>query len=226
MIADSLFDGTGAVPRPQRRRLIGETWSLVAPCPPFPDPAGLPAGGGRTVLVVPPFLAGDLFTAPLRDFLGRCGFRALGWGLGTNWGPTPRLLAGLRQRLLAAPAPVAVVGISLGGALARDLAHDHPGRIAHVATLASPVRLPTASTIEPLVRLCARRYARDVDLVRLARPVAMPSTAIYTIDDGIVAWQSCIPEDAACHVVAVDGPHTTIARHPEAVRTLVRRLAA
>lgn len=227
-IADSLFDGSGAVRRPPRRQLIQETWSLVAPAPRLPDPRSLPSGSG-TVLVVPPFLATDAFTQPLRRFLGRCGFQAAGWGLGINWGPTPRLLAGLRHRLLtlqaAAGAPVALVGISLGGALARDLAHDHPDRIRHVATLASPVRLPTASTIEPLIRLCARRYPPDLDLARLMQPVKMPSTAIYTTDDGIVAWQSCVPDDAGCHVVAVTGPHTVIARNPDALSALVRRLA-
>lgn len=228
-IADDLFDGTGMVRRPERHRLIRETWSLVAPAPTLPDPGSLPAGRG-VVLVVPPFLAGDPFTRALRQFLQRCGFAPAGWGLGINWGPTPRLLDGLRQRLVdleaAAEGPIAVVGISLGGALARDLAHDHPHRIRHVATLASPVRLPTASTIEPLVRLCARRYPPDLDLMRLQRPLPMPSTAIYTTDDGIVAWQTCLPDDDACHVVRVNGPHTTIARNPDALGALVRRLAA
>jgi hypothetical protein len=109
-------------------------------------------------------LTTDAVTRPLRDFLARCGYRALGWELGVNWGlvnwgPTPRLLAGRRARLCElnrlAGAPVSVIGVSLGGILARG----------------EPCRLPTASTLEPLLGLVAWSYSAALDLARFATPL-------------------------------------------------------
>src|SRR6202030_3531545 len=91
------------------------------------------------------------------------------------WGPTPYALDGLRRRLRQLRAleggPISVIGVSLGGLLVRDLACDCPADIRHVITLASPFHLPTASTIEPLVRLAARLYAPDLDFRRLSSPL-------------------------------------------------------
>ena len=152
-----------------------------------------------------------------------------GWGLGVNWGPTPRLLRGLRRRtqeLVAVEGgPISVIGVSLGGLLVRDLAHDCPDDIRHVVTLVSPFRLPTASTIEPLVRLCTPFYSRDIDVARLARPLPVPSTAVFSRQDGIVAWESCTSDEAHGVAVEVSGPHMTICRNPDALLAVAKRLA-
>jgi pimeloyl-ACP methyl ester carboxylesterase len=228
----ALFDRGGAVEPPPRGRLLREAWALLADRPTPADPALLPPGQGRPVLVIPAFLVGDGSTRPLRGVLARCGVRPQGWGLGINWGPTPRLLAGLRRRLgeirqQEGGAPVALVGISMGGLLARDLAHDRPGDVACVVTLASPFRLPTASSIEPLLRLAARRWAPELRPGRLGLAPPVPTTAVYTRQDGIVAWRSCVPErDGACAAIEVGGAHATICRNPEAQRAVVRALAS
>ena len=226
---DGIFDRSNVVRRPPYRRLWRETWSLLFDHPVAPDPADLPHGGGHVVLVVPAFLTTDIVTRSLRQFLGRCGCRAFGWACGVNWGPTPRALRGLRRRLRELRelerGPISVIGVSLGGLLVRDLAYDHPEDIRHVVTLASPFRLPTASTIEPLVRLCARGYAPDIDVPRLALPLPVPSTAIFTRDDGLVAWESCRSEEAGCDSVEVSGPHLTICRNPDVLRIVGAKLA-
>lgn len=228
-----IFDRGGAVERPSRRRLLREAWALLADRPEPADPALLLRGQGRPVLVVPAFLVGDGSTRPLRGFLARCGFRPHGWDLGRNWGPTPRLLAGLRWRLSQireqeGGAPVALVGVSMGGLLARDLAQDRPGDVACVVTLASPFRLPTASSIEPLLRLAARHWAPDLRPGRLGHALPVPATAVYTRQDGIVAWRSCAPPEGdaeGCAAVEVGGAHATICRNPAAQRAVVRALA-
>ncbi len=224
----NFFDKTGAVRRPPYRLLLHEAWSLISYRPEPPDPRTLPSGKGRVVLVIPAFLTGDAVTKPLRRFLTRCGYRALGWDLGVNWGPTPRLLGELRRRLKelreVAGGPVTVVGVSLGGLLARDLACDHPADVREVITLVSPFRLPTASTIEPLFHLCARFYSSEIDPSRIAKPLPVPSMAIYTRDDGLVAWQSCTPSVEECAGFEVPGAHVTICRNPAALRLLATRL--
>jgi pimeloyl-ACP methyl ester carboxylesterase len=225
----AIFDRAGAVRRPPYHRLFNEVWSQLAYHPMRPDPAELPHGRGRIVLVIPAFLTNDWFTAPLRGFIASCGFRPFGWGLGVNWGPTPRLLAGLRERLHGLRreqgGPIAVVGVSLGGLLARDLAHDFPLDVRHVITLAGPSRLPTASTIEVLVRPCIRWYSPAAQLTRVATPLRVPSTSIYTRTDGIVAWESCRIDESNGEVFEVAGSHMTIGRNPEALRIVVQRLA-
>lgn len=213
--------------RPPHLRLLAEAWSLAARHPAPPLAGALPNGNGRTVLVVPAFLTGDTFTQGLRAFLQSCGFRPFGWGLGVNWGPTPRILAGLERQLdgLAAGGPVALVGVSLGGILARNLAYDRPGSISHVVTVASPFRLPAATTIGPLVRLCARSYSPDVNLPRLRLPLPVPSTMICARDDGIVDPDSCWTGQDGGHVVHVNGPHLTVCRNPDTLRAIVAALA-
>lgn len=229
---DRFFDRSGRVQRPSRGALVSELRAIVFDRPASPDPAHLPHGGGQVVLVLPAFLTGDWATAPFRRFLQSCGFRAPEWGLGINWGPTPRILSGLRRRLDILrdrqDGPICLIGISLGGLLARDLAHSRPDDVRQVITLASPYRLPTAATIEPLFHLVGRFYSHDIDLARLAQPLKMPELNIFTRDDGIVAWQTCRPDDApgeAAIVHEVRGAHLTICRNPQAMMAVVRRLA-
>lgn len=226
------FDTTGRVRRPTYGQLAGEVGALLLDHPPPPDIRDLPNGGGHVVLVIPAFLTGDWPTIAFRRFLRRCNFRAEGWGLGINWGPTPEILAGLARRLRELreleQGPVSLIGISLGGLLARDLAQRRPQDVRRVITMASPWRLPTASTIEPVVQLAARYYSADIDLERLCKPLSMPATSIYTRDDGIVAWQTCRAEDASGATgdgIEVQGAHSTIARNPQALAAVVRLLA-
>ena len=226
---DEIFDRSGAVPRPPYAALWREARSLATYRPPAPDPAAMPPGKGHVVLVVPAFLTTDAVTGSLRRFLGRCGYRALGWALGVNWGPTAYALDGLRRRLRQLRAleggPISLIGVSLGGLLVRDLAYDRAADIRRVVTLVSPFHLPTASTIEPLVRLAAPFYATDLDFKRLSSPLPVPSSAIYTRDDGIVAWRSCFDAAARGEAVEVAGAHLTMCRNPDALRAIAAVLA-
>jgi len=224
------FDRSGRFVRPSYRRLAAEAWAQVVYRPEPPEPEPLDKGTGHGVLVIPAFLTADSISAPLRDFLARCGYRAFGWEIGTNWGPTPHILAALRRRLDAccelAGGQVSVIGFSLGGLLARDLAHDRPRDIDHVVTIVSPFRLPTATPMEPVLRACAPFYSDDFETERLADPLAMSSTAIYTRDDGVVPWESCCSEEPLGACFETRGAHTTTWRNPDVMRLIARRLRA
>jgi pimeloyl-ACP methyl ester carboxylesterase len=225
-----IFDRTGALRRPPLRGLLREFVFHLTYHPPSPARTGLPDGRGHVVLVVPAFLTNDLVTRHLREFLQQCGYRSFGWGLGVNWGPTPRLVAALRRRLAELGAlagdRVSVVGLSLGGVLARDLAYDCPNDIRQVITIASPFNLPTAAAIEPLIRLTACFYRPAIDIARLATPLPVPSAAIFTRDDGIVAWESCRRDEHGCESVEVGGPHLSICRNPNVLRVVAARLGS
>jgi len=226
---DAYFDRSGRIIRPPYRRLWREAASFVFEYPKAPDPSEFAAGDGHVVLVIPGFLTPDANTSPLRKFLKSCGYRAFGWGMNVNFGPTPRLLEGLERRFqecrAIAGAPISVIGVSLGGLFARNLAFDHPGDVRHVITLVSPFRLPTASTIEPLVRMCAPFFSAEIDIERLAGPLPVPSTSVFTREDGLVAWETCHREEPNGLTVEVQGKHVTICRNPATLRTVGRRLA-
>src|SRR4051794_23495545 len=94
---------------------------------------------GPPALVLPGFLAGDRTTMDIRRALARSGWRVHPWGLGTNVGAKPDTLELLGRRLdeIYDGRPVLLVGWSLGGMFARELAHLHPGRGGAVVPLCS-----------------------------------------------------------------------------------------
>ena len=105
----------------------------------------LPRGDGHPVLVLPGLLADDVSTRTLRAVLRRLGYDVHGWGLGRNIGPTAACVTGMRDLLdhLADKhgKPVTLIGWSLGGIFARDLARRTPDSVRQVVTLGSPFRL-------------------------------------------------------------------------------------
>jgi pimeloyl-ACP methyl ester carboxylesterase len=105
----------------------------------------LPRGDGHPVLVLPGLLADDRSTRALRVTLNRLGYDTHGWGLGRNIGPTAACVKGIRDLLGHLTdkhgKQATVIGWSLGGIFARDLARREPDAVRQVITLGSPFRL-------------------------------------------------------------------------------------
>ncbi len=226
-----VFDRSGAVARPSLGLVWRELMHFLLDPPPPPAPA-TPRGDGHPVLVFPPFLCGDGATRLLRHYLDACGYLTHGWGLGRNFGPSDAVLAGTARLVAETSARhgrrVSVIGVSLGGIFAREAAKRHAACVRQVITLCSPFRLPTASTVAPIFRLCAARHGDAFAhlLPALAEPPPVPTAAIYTRRDGIVAWRSCLnPEVPEVENLEVSGAHVTIARNPQALAFLAERLA-
>jgi pimeloyl-ACP methyl ester carboxylesterase len=167
-----------------------------------------PRGDQHGVLVLPGLLASDSSTVLLRWFLGWLGYDVRGWSLARNLGPTDQVLDEM-PRMLSALAgqtggPVSLIGQSLGGIYARELARDHPRLVRQVITLASPFALADArqSRAHGVYQRHAHRHApagRVPTLEQVARPIEVPSTAVYSRWDGIVSWQSCVEPETAWH---------------------------
>ncbi|HZB93582.1 MAG TPA: alpha/beta fold hydrolase [Stellaceae bacterium] len=221
--------------RPPVRRLWTEAMSAVTPMPRQVILAAAriaPTGDGHPVLLVPGFLRGERYMAPLRRFLEARGYVVYGWRLGVNIGPTERVVDGVERRLIDIVArhdrAATVIGHSLGGALVRELAKERPALVRQVIVLASPIRLPTASPFEPLYRMLSRWHSPDTRSLyaRINEPPPVPVTAIYIRSDGIVAWQSCLEaEGPGRENIEIKGPHSTMARNPAAWRVIADRLA-
>ena len=211
------------------RELVGLAECIAVP-PPFPEDAA--RGRGQHVIVLPGFCSPNLATARLRDFLTRQGFRPRPWDLGINFGPTSVTLRSLERQIVAAAnecgAPIALVGLSLGGTIAREMAKRQPDLVSRVITLASPIRVPVATTLAPLAKLASELWDKDsrADLSRIAEPPPVPVTAIITRSDGLIDWQSCVPEPAPnVEAIIIEGMHVTIGSNPAAQRIVAARLA-
>lgn len=221
---------TYAPVRPAIRRTTAEAMAFLRPNAVLVADPALPRGEGRPVLVLPVIGRGDAHAAPMRAALGQLGYHAFGWGLGTNLGPTPRILAGIERRLLALHAqhgPLDIVGFSLGGVFARYLAHLHPGKVRQVATVCSPFREVLGSAFLPLRPLL--RAWRTPDLPGIAaiaaRPLPVPGTFLFSRNDGIVAWESCIEPSQPGDCFEIPGLHVTITRDSDVLAILARRFA-
>jgi pimeloyl-ACP methyl ester carboxylesterase len=155
-----------------------------------------PRGDGHTVMVLPGFLGGDGYNAALRRFLAKLGYAVHGWGMGRNLGPRDGVLEGLEARIEALygsyGAPVSLVGHSLGGIFARELARKYPDMIRQVISLGSPFGEGRMSASIPARLFTALNPPEElpVDEDELSTPPPVPTTAIYSKGDGIVNWQT------------------------------------
>jgi pimeloyl-ACP methyl ester carboxylesterase len=219
--------------RPSWKRVAAEAVTLAslshAPLPPTPQ--DLPRGDSHAVLFLPPSFRGDAYTAATRALVAGLGYVAYGWEQGINRGPTSRLIGGAVQRLIRLSdrhGPMSLVGYSLGGLFARLLAARFPARVRHVITVCSPIEQPARSVwipIEPFLGLWPR-----VDLRRLAAEVAaplrVPTTCVYSRDDGIVSWESCRDLKSADVVnIEVSGCHVAMGRNSETWSAVAHALA-
>jgi pimeloyl-ACP methyl ester carboxylesterase len=209
-----------------------ELWGAVPTLP----VVGLAAqGDGHPVLVLPGFTSSDTPTWYLRSVLRMKGFASHGWGLGTNVGPHPRIIRGMVRRLHALAdrndQAVSLVGWSLGGIYARELARAHPELVRTVVTLGSPFRLrdDDRSTAQLLYRRLAPRD--DPFPGRRAHehhrePMPVPTTSIYTRTDGVVRWHACIDEvSRTSENIEVRGTHSGLGFNASALLAVVDRLA-
>lgn len=195
--------------------------------------ASAPRGDGHPVLVLPGLLAGDFSTAPLRRFLRQLCYDARGWKLGINRGPNDGLRIALAERLSHLRArhqrPVSLVGWSLGGIYARELARARPEDVRCVITLGTPFRDISATHAARLVPIRpGGRPLHEAHALRAAlrQPLPVPTTSIYSRSDGIVAWQSCLEDEGPQREnVEVDCSHTGMGFHPTVLAVVADRLA-
>lgn len=195
----------------------------------------LPRSDGHPVLVLPGFLASSGSTRPLRAFLRRLGYRAHRWKLGYNRGYSLRLHYGMRDRVSELAGRygrrVSLVGWSLGGVYARELARELPQIVRQVITLGSPFRgHPSSSHAHRIFELFSEvRYAnipREM-LQNMATPPPVPTSALYTRGDGVVAWQSTVEISTRPDVenIHVGGAHLGLGFNPRALYAIADRLA-
>ena len=146
---------------------------------------------GPPALVIPGFLANDRSTMDLRRALALGGWRAHPWLLGINRGARPETMDQLASRLEAIwdGRKVLLVGWSLGGMFARELAWRVPQRIRAVVTLGSPFSgdYKTNTNIREFYERIAGHDVNVPPFERHSGKPPVPCLAFWSRKDGIVA---------------------------------------
>lgn len=173
-------------------------------------------GDGHPVLVLPGFMATDLSTRPLRRFLNKSGYTAYGWDLGRNYAQEKfldELIIKVEKLYLEHKQKITLIGWSLGGIYARQVAKDRPHLIRQIITLGSPFRaIHKPNHANWLHKLLTNGQGVDgVDpqlMEDIPLPAPVPTTAIYSKQDGIVPWNACIESEDDLHQnIQVNGSH-------------------
>ena len=193
-----------------------------------------PHGDGHPVLVLPGLVASDVSTRPLRAFLKSRGYAVSGWRQGRNLGLRPGVqhaMVDLVHELNDTHGrTVSLVGWSLGGLYARQLAKMMPKRVRQVITLGSPFASnPKATNAWRVYEMASGRRADEEDPRfggTLAGAPPVPTTAIFSRTDGICAWQGCREQTSSmAESIEVESSHCGMGHHPAAVYAVADRLA-
>jgi pimeloyl-ACP methyl ester carboxylesterase len=164
--------------------------------------AALPRGDGHPVVIFPGLAANHYSTGPLLRLCRQLGYAAFDWGRGFNTGPrgdVDRWLDGLAQHVDSLDASrnrsMSLIGWSLGGIYAREVAKKLPGRVRQVITVGTPFAGTAAHTHAAWIyRMVNGRSPRfdDTLMARLRTPPDVPTTSVFSRSDGVVAWQACL----------------------------------
>lgn len=163
----------------------------------------LPRGDGHPVLVLPGFMATDRSTKPMRDLLNDLGYDAHGWDMGRNVridNAREAEMHALVARLFdeSGGRKVSIIGWSLGGVFAREIAKTMPGKVRLVITLGSPISNDRGHTNAR--RLFERLNGKEPEPIKAGRfrdletAPPVPTTSILTKTDGVVAWRGSVQD--------------------------------
>ncbi|ANH68751.1 alpha/beta fold hydrolase [Mitsuaria sp. 7] len=201
------------------------------------DRSGHPPGDGHPVIVFPGLAADAQSIAPLVGFCHGLGYAARDWGRGINTGPTgdidlwlDTLAADIEVLVAEQSQPVSLVGWSLGGIYAREIAKRISLPVRQVITIGTPI---TGEATQTNVSLIYRWVNGSLPVLdddfksRLIAAPQVPTTSIYSRSDGVVAWQACVQPDDHPMIenVEVDGSHCGLVWNPAVLKVVADRLS-
>ena len=200
------------------------------------DKTALPRGDGHPVVLFPGLAADRRSIAPLQDFCESLGYTAYDWGRGFNTGPQgdvdawiDELAQHIRELIRAHDQSVSLVGWSLGGIYAREVAKKLPGRVRQIITIGTPFAGTAEQTHVTWVYRLVNGQTPLLDealMARLRTAPDVPTTSIFSRSDGVVAWQACIQEPSAKHTenIEVDGSHCGLGWNKNVLSIIADRL--
>jgi pimeloyl-ACP methyl ester carboxylesterase len=206
---------------------------MAALVPALPSLLRAPRGDGHHVVTIPPFGAGDAFTTVIRTYLDRMGYTVHKWGRSEILA-LHRLqniaVRRLREVAEEAGGRVSLIGHSLGGIYAREVARASPEHVRRVITVGSPFAGDLKSNVVwPMYESVTGTRIKSIPeelMARLNEPLSMPTTAIYSRTDGVVSWFACIDTEAPlAENIEVPGSHVGLLHNPAVLYVIADRLA-
>ncbi len=189
----------------------------------------LPKGDGHGVVIYPGFMAGDALTKPMRHALRHLGYNVTGWEQGINIGLRRGLLEAMRRHLGKRAAvtggPVSLIGWSLGGLYARELAKREPHLVWQVITLGTPCNGDLRANNAWHLYEWVSGHSIDMPPIEVALHEAppVPCLSIFSETDGVVA-PGCSQADD-CLNAKIKGSHFGLPWNDQAFALIVDRLA-
>ncbi len=196
----------------------------------------LPKGDGHPVIVLPGFLASDASTRPLRGVLKDLNYVPYAWGMGRNLKfddeREEQMLGLLDQAYRDHGQKVSIIGWSLGGVFAREIAKAAPEKVRSVISLGSPIssnrNYSNARKLYDRIN-GAPEHTQTARMAQLHVPPPAPTTSIMSKTDGIVAWQGSVqPDDASnpnTENIEVPASHFGLGVNPLVIYLIADRLA-
>ena len=194
------------------------------------------AGDGHPVVVFPGLASDQRAIAPLTRFCRGLGYVTHDWGRGFNTGPygdidawLDRLADETAQLADAHGRRVSLIGWSLGGIYAREIAKRKPDHARQVITIGTPfagsVKQTNAAKLYELLNGQPPALDDHLQAVLKVAP-EVPTTSIYSRSDGIVAWQACIQSGGHDKVenIEVDGSHCGLGWNTAVLAIIADRL--
>lgn len=153
------------------------------------------------IVLFPGFGTTELALKLLDGYLKDIGATVHDWGIGKNHGYVPELLQQMIQQVrtlsMQRETKLHLVGWSLGGYIAREVARELPDLVGKVVTLGTPVvggpKYTAIGVMYAKWGFDLDAMARDVEM-REAKSIENEILAIYSKGDNIVSWQACIDE--------------------------------
>jgi hypothetical protein len=177
----------------------------------------LPKNFKHTIIVYPGFLTGNFSTIMMRRYLKSFGHNVFGWEGGINSGYCRKVDQALEDQFLKISSEnekVVLIGWSLGGIYARELARKYPKKVLKVIAIGSPFgNIMKGTNIRWLYMFISGKKIRDLHptlLKKLSKPLAVPFISIYSRQDGVVDFRACIQKGISAHPyfhIEVRGTH-------------------
>lgn len=210
-------------------------WTVASLPGAWADLMTAPKGDGRPVMLLPGLVNSDRSNVVMRRYLTSLGYHVEGWGLGRNLGTRSigpegeKLIARLREYYDRAGQPVTLIGVSLGGIMARFLAHRAPDMVREVITVSAPYAGdPHATNVwRAFEWLSGEKIDSPAMIARreeIAAPPPVPSTAIWSASDGLVNGELCF--DEASDTIEIVSSHMGVQLKPATLRAIANVLGS
>lgn len=229
------YDIAEIAPSPEsiiRPSLFNELKSIIQPIrllSAYKDLRKAKSGNQRRIMLFPGWKSHETVMFPIKTYLNRLGYQAEYWGLGLNNGYVEKYRDKIIARLEKEESEekITLIGWSLGGLIAREVARSMPHKIASVITYGTPAIGGPKHTIGVKVYE-EKEVQRIIELQKEldeTNPIQVPLSIIFTKNDSIVNWSACIDRVSknAKHF-EVDSTHLSLGIDPSVWKIIIHEL--